>query len=97
MSLKARVYEPCSTKDLGKNVMKVCGVGCISCQKCVKVCPAAAVSYVGGLIKIDQPKCIEYGPDCQEICVAKCPRKIFRYYQGRQVVARVAAPLKMAS
>ena len=24
MPLKVRVYVPCSTKDLGKNVMKVC-------------------------------------------------------------------------
>ena len=97
MSLAARVYVPCSTKDLGKNVMKVCEVGCISCQKCVKVCPAEAVSSDGGIIRIDNPKCLEYGPSCEEICVAKCPRKIFRKYEGPQVISRQAVGLKMAS
>ncbi len=97
MPLKARVFEPCSTRDLGKNVMRVCEVGCISCQKCVKACPAGAVSSEDGLIRIDHQKCLDYGPDCVEICVQKCPRHIFRYFEGRQVVSRQQAPLKMAS
>ncbi|MFO7606730.1 MAG: Fe-S cluster domain-containing protein [Desulfurivibrionaceae bacterium] len=97
MPLKARVFEPCSTRDLGKNVMRVCEVGCISCQKCVKACPAGAVSSEDGLIRIDHQKCLDYGPDCEKICVQKCPRHIFRYFEGRQVVARQQAPLKMAS
>jgi electron transport complex protein RnfB len=46
---------------------------------CVKVCPAKAVSMEGNLVVIDQKKCIEYGPECEEICVEKCPRNIFRY------------------
>ena len=97
MSLKARVYVPCSSKDLGKKVREVCEVGCISCQMCVKKCPAEAVSYTEGLIKIDQPKCIAYGPACKEVCVEKCPRKIMRHYEGRQAIARHDAGLKMAS
>jgi len=97
MTLKARVYVPCSTKDLGKNVRKVCEVGCISCQMCVKKCPAEAIAYTDGLIRIDHPKCIAYGPDCQEICVEKCPRNIMRRYEGRAAIARQAAGLKMAS
>lgn len=96
-SLKARVYVPCSTKDLGKNVKKVCEVGCISCQICVKKCPAEAVSLENGLIQIDQEKCLAYGPECQEVCVEKCPRDIFRKYEGRQVLKRTDAGLKMAS
>ncbi|MDR9502024.1 MAG: Fe-S cluster domain-containing protein [Desulfurivibrionaceae bacterium] len=96
-SLKARVYVPCSTKELGKNVKKVCAVGCISCQICVKKCPAGAVRSENGLIQIDQAKCLEYGPECQEVCVEKCPRHIFRKYQGRQVLKRADAGLKMAS
>ncbi len=96
-SLKARVYVPCSTKDLGKNVKKVCEVGCISCQICVKKCPADAVALENGLIQIDQAKCLDYGADCQEICVDKCPRDIFRKYEGRQVLKRGDAVLKMAS
>jgi len=97
MTLKARVHVPCSTKDLGKNVKKVCEVGCISCQMCVKKCPAEAVAYVDGLIKVDHPKCIAYGSDCQEICVEKCPRNIMRKYEGRAAIARQAEGLKMAS
>ncbi|MBA3015840.1 MAG: Fe-S cluster domain-containing protein [Proteobacteria bacterium] len=97
MTLKARVYMPCSTKDLGKDVRKVCEVGCISCQMCVKKCPAEAISYQNSLIKIDHPKCIAYGPECQEICVEKCPRKIMRRYDGRKVIARQAEGLRMAS
>ena len=97
MTLKARVYVPCSSKDFGKNVRQICKVGCISCQMCVKKCPAEAISYAGGLIKIDHPKCIAFGPGCQEVCVEKCPRQIMRHYQGRKAIARQAAGLKMAS
>lgn len=97
MTLKARVYVPCSTKDLGKNVTKVCEVGCISCKMCVKKCPADVVSIEHGLVKIDHKKCIDYGPSCEEICVEKCPRDIMRRYDGRQFVSRtVEKDLKMA-
>ncbi len=96
-TLKARVWVPCSTKDLGKNVTGVCKVGCIGCKMCVKVCPADAVSYENGLVKIDHKACIAYGTSCEEICVSKCPRDIFRHYEGREIVARDAAGgLKMA-
>ncbi len=95
-TLKARVHVPCSTKDLGKNVKQVCEVGCISCQICVKKCPAEAVSYEGGLIQVDHEKCIEYGDSCQMICTSKCPRKIFRKYDGPAVLSRNGNGLKMA-
>ena len=78
--LKARVWVPCSTKDPGKTVRKVCEVGCISCKMCVKVCPAKAVTLEDNLVKIDHQKCMDYGPECGEICVEKCPRNIFRKY-----------------
>jgi electron transport complex protein RnfB len=96
MTLKARVYVPCSTKDLGKNVKQVCEVGCISCKMCVKKCPAEAVSYEGGLIIVDHAKCIEYGDTCNMVCVEKCPRKIFRKYDGPAVLSRSNNGLKMA-
>ena len=96
-TMKARVWVPCSTKDLGKAVMGVCKVGCIGCKMCVKVCPADAVTYENNLVKIDHKACIEYGPSCEEICVTKCPRDIFLPYEGREIVAREAeSGLKMA-
>lgn len=88
MPLKARVWVPCSTKDPGKAVKQVCLVGCISCKMCVKVCPAKAVTLENNLICIDQVKCMEYGPECEEICVEKCPRNIFRHYLSRAKIER---------
>ncbi len=87
-SLKARVFVPCSTKDPGKVVRQVCEVGCISCKLCVKACPAGAVTYEDGLIKIDHKVCLEYGDACEEACVSKCPRNIFKPYEGRNAVRR---------
>ena len=88
---------PCSSKDLGKDVKAVCEVGCIGCKLCVKVCPAQAVTYTDSLVVIDQKTCIAYGPSCEEVCVSKCPRQIFRHYQGRQAIARqIDNGLKMA-
>lgn len=80
--LKARVWVPCSTKEPGKEVKEVCGAGCISCKMCVKVCPAKAVALEDGIVRIDHQKCMEFGPECKEICVEKCPRGIFRNYSG---------------
>ncbi len=50
-----------------------CSVGCISCRRCVKACPAGAVSWDGTRIVIDHHACIAYGPSCHEACVAACP------------------------
>lgn len=96
-TMKARVWEPCSTKDTGKAVMGVCEVGCIGCKMCVKACPADAVTYEGNLVKIDHKACIEYGSSCEEACVEKCPRDIFRPYKGQEFVTQAAdVGLKMA-
>jgi len=84
--LKARVWVPCSTKDPGKAVKQVCGVGCITCKMCIKKCPAEAVSLKDSIITIDHKKCMEYGPECGEICVEKCPRNIFRKYSPNEKV-----------
>ncbi len=81
MPLKARVWVPCSTKDPGKTVRNICKVGCITCKMCVKACPAGAVSIENDVVRIDHEKCLAYGPDCQEACVAKCPRNIFRPFR----------------
>ena len=86
--LKARVWVPCSTKDPGKAVRKICEIGCISCKMCVKVCPAKAVTLEDNIVKIDQQKCLDYGSECGEICVEKCPRNIFRPYSTDQEKGR---------
>ena len=78
---KARVWVPCSTKEKGKNVKAVCESGCISCKICIKSCPAKAVTMEDDIIKIDHAVCMEYGAECAEICVEKCPRDIFRLYR----------------
>jgi electron transport complex protein RnfB len=63
----------------------------------VKACPAKAVSYEDGLVKIDHKACIAYGPSCETACVSKCPREIFRPYKGRDAIARGGVNiLKMA-
>jgi len=88
----ARVWVPCSSKDPGKAVKQVCEVGCISCKICVKSCPAKAVSLEDGLIKIDHEKCVAYGPECETVCVEKCPRNIMRAFTpGNQQSARQSA------
>ena len=82
MPSKARIWVPCSTKDLGKKVREICKVGCITCRMCVKVCPAKAVSIEDGIVGVDHEKCIAYGPECELVCVQKCPRKIFRKFES---------------
>ena len=81
----ARVWVPCKTQYPGKKVKGICEAGCISCKICVKVCPAKAVTLKENIIQIDHRECIEYGPDCGEICVEKCPRNIFRYYGQEEI------------
>lgn len=96
-TLKARVHVPCMTKAPAKEVKAVCEAGCIGCKMCVKACPADAVTYENGVIKIDHTACIEYGDSCENACVTKCPRKIFRLYEGPVAIKRAREDgLKMA-
>ena len=88
MPLKARVWVPCSTKDPGKMVKQICEVGCIACKMCVKSCPAKAVSLEDNIVQIDHQKCVDFGPECEEICVEKCPRDIFRHFRATKEAGR---------
>jgi electron transport complex protein RnfB len=84
----ARVMVLCSSLDKGKAVSEVCEVGCISCMKCVKECPAKCIALEGGKIHIDHTACLAYGSSCQEVCAEKCPRGILRRL-GAAAAARV--------
>jgi electron transport complex protein RnfB len=88
--IKARIWVPCSTKDPGKAVKQICEVGCISCSMCVKKCPAEAVTLKDNIVQIDHKKCMEYGTECGEICIEKCPRNIFRHYIPSEKVKQQA-------
>lgn len=70
---KGKVYVGCSSHDGAKIVASVCGVGCIACKKCEKVCPVDAIKVVENLAVIDYDKCTSCGE-----CVKVCPRKIIK-------------------
>ena len=70
----ARVVIRCSTKDSAKATMAICKVGCIHDKACIRKCPAKAISEVDNVNVIDQKKCMEYGPDCKEVCIAACKK-----------------------
>ena len=69
----AKVAVQCSSRDMGKIVMKACKVGCIGCKMCEKVCEAGAVPVSDNIAHIDQEKCTGCGK-----CAEKCPKKIIR-------------------
>jgi len=69
----ARIYVACSSLDMGKRVMSVCGVGCIACRKCEQACPHGAVKVVDSLARIDYSKCT----GCLE-CAKVCPTKVIK-------------------
>lgn len=71
---RLRVMVACNTHEKLRAVTDTCDVGCIKCGRCVKVCPAKAVSLNGSRIEIDHRECLSYGPQCEEACVAACPR-----------------------
>lgn len=70
----ARVYIPCSTKDTAKVTMAICQAGCIHDKACIRKCPADAISEVKGIVTVDQKKCIEFGPSCEEVCLSACKK-----------------------
>ena len=61
----------CSSKDKGKDVMKVCSAGCIGCGLCAKNCHFDAITLENNLAHIDVEKC----KNCT-LCAQKCPKKV---------------------
>ena len=83
---KKHVTIPCSSKDKGPAVTKVCSNGCIGCSLCAKSCPKEAITMVNNLAVIDYEKCIGCG-----ICAQKCPRKLITV-DGKVPEPKPAAP-----
>lgn len=68
---KSRTLVTCSSFDKGRDVKKVCSVGCIGCRLCVRACEYDAIHVNDNLAKIDYDKCTNCGA-----CVKVCPVKI---------------------
>lgn len=93
---RARISVFCATKDKLRAVMEVCEVGCINCGKCVKACPGKAINTIDSRIEVDHIKCLNYGPECEEVCVKECPRHILRV-TCVPLDEQISAMLKQAS
>lgn len=63
----------CRSQDKGKDVKAKCGVGCIACTLCTKVCTFDAIHMEGNVAKIDYSKCTNCGA-----CAQKCPVKVIK-------------------
>ncbi len=75
------VHIRCRSLSLGKDVRKVCNVGCIACRRCEKECPVGAISIIDNLARIDYDKCIVCGK-----CAAVCPVKTIEIQEGKSVI-----------
>ena len=64
-----RVVVLCNNKDKGAQTRKACSVGCIACQKCVKVCKFEAITVENNLAYINAEKC----KLCRK-CEDECPQ-----------------------
>ncbi|MCL2664393.1 MAG: RnfABCDGE type electron transport complex subunit B [Defluviitaleaceae bacterium] len=61
----------CNSKEKGKDVREVCGVGCIACKLCEKACEAGAILVKSQLAEIDYDRCTDCG-SCEKKCPTKC-------------------------
>ncbi len=65
----SKVRVRCHSAQRGKDVMKVCQVGCIGCKKCERTCKFGAITVNDNLAQIDYDKCVGCG-----LCAKECPR-----------------------
>ncbi|MFQ5681051.1 MAG: RnfABCDGE type electron transport complex subunit B, partial [Candidatus Omnitrophota bacterium] len=67
----AHYYTNCSSKDIGKNVLRVCSAGCIGCGKCQRACPCGkAIEVKDNLAVFDYERCTNAG-ECFRVCPTK--------------------------
>ena len=82
-----RVVVLCNNKDKGAVTRKACSVGCIACQKCVKVCKFEAITVDANLAHIDAEKC----KLCRK-CEDECPQKAIHAFNFPPKKPKVEAP-----
>jgi electron transport complex protein RnfB len=68
---KQKYFVACSSQEKGRDVMKVCDIGCIACHKCEKVCHFDAIHVENNIAKIDYEKCKNCG-----LCAKECPKHV---------------------
>ena len=86
---KARTFVKCNSKDIAKDVMSACQVGCIGCRMCEKACPlkdGPAITVENNVAKIDYSRCINCG-----LCAQKCPKKTIHFTPRKPVVKKQAS------
>ena len=82
-----RVVVLCNNKDKGAQTRKACSVGCIACQKCVKVCKFEAITVDANLAYIDAEKC----KLCRK-CEEECPQNAIYAFNFPPRKPKVEAP-----
>ena len=68
---KGRIFVGCNSYEKGKTVRKICEVGCIKCNRCIKNCSESALSMKDDTVFVDYEKCNGCGT-----CIKECPRNI---------------------
>jgi len=82
-----RVVVLCNNKDKGAQTRKACSVGCIACQKCVKVCKFEAITVDQNLAYIDAEKC----KLCRK-CEDECPQNAIHAFNFPPKKEKPASP-----
>lgn len=70
VGISREVHVGCRSIERGKDVRKVCTIGCIACKACERACPFDAIKVENNLARIDYEKCT----NCMK-CVEACPTK----------------------
>ncbi len=80
------VHVRCKNTDAGAVVRRICKVGCIGCQICVRSCPSKAIEFANNLARINYDLCTNCGT-----CAQKCPTKSIKDYAAVEKQAASAS------